>query len=607
MTPEQAAAMEKAKAEFAVVQAAQEAEAARQAEEQRRYEEEQKRYEEEKRVYEEYLAAEQARKEEEARQAEEQWLLAEQQAVEAAAQAQAQMPAEQAAPSPEANPADPAAIAAQQMAEAQALMAKAQALQAQAAMAAESASAPAPIPTPTITPPPATNIPMPTLEAAPAHPAVTPTTPRGGYRAPGLPTGQFGGTQSMEPQEIATHKPIWKRPVFLIPFLVVFIALGVLFFVKYQERSRQQAIMDRYVNFAKMGADPAIKVINGALPEDALFVLQKIKEEKGDRAWMAAVEAIHKMLPARPELTDIILESIKKEYNVYTEPKRKQLVYFVLTQKPAPDGMREKALDFYNAMPDDYKPELITVIHPLLLESDIPMLIGIITDPANKDNKALTAKAELTAGRVMSRAADKKALSQMIKQQYDNSDDAGKYIFIRLMGKTGDENGLEFLKNIVFDQNSTVIAKRNALKALGSWPNDDAIPVLLKVKDEPFGKNAETGKFVTEELYRSLIAPGRQRDMAKLQPLLDYLTSKKEQVDKLNLISNIASNAKTDKWTLDLLAKLYEDADDKVSYEAEKAMEAVKKREAPKKDAQKDSEDEGAPETTPAPAEPASK
>lgn len=605
MTPEQAAAMEKAKAEFAVVQAAQEAEAARQAEEQQRYEEQQKRYEEEKRVYEEYLAAEQVRKEEEARLIEEQRLLAEQQA----ALAPTQISEEQANPAPEVDPSDPASLAAQQMAQAQALMAQAQALQAQATMTAASTPTPTPeaIPMPTIAPPPATNIPMPTLDAAPAHPAVTPTTPLGGYRAAGLPTGQFGRTQGMEAQEIIIPKPIWKRPVFLISFLIAFLAVGALFYVKYQERSRQQAIMDRYINFAKMGADPSIKVINGALPEDALFVLQKIKEEKGDRAWMAAVEAIHKMLPARPELTDIILESIKKEYNAYTEPKRKQLAYFVLTQKPAPDGMREKALDFYNAMPDDYKPELITVIHPLLLESDISMLIGIITDPANKSNTALTSRAELTAGRVMSRAQDKKALSQMIKQQYDNSDDAGKYIFIRLMGKTGDENGLEFLKNIVFDQNSTVIAKRNALKALGSWPNDDAIPVLLKVKDEPFGKNAETGKFVTEELYRSLIAPGRQRDMAKLQPLLDYLTAKKEQVDKLNLISNIASNAKTDKWTLDLLAKLYEDADDKVSYEAEKAMEVVKKREAPKKDDKKDSEEEGTPDTASAPVESASK
>lgn len=559
MTPEQAAAMEKARAEFAVAQAAQEAEAARLAEEQQRYEAEQKRYEEEKRAYEEYLAAEQARQEEEARMAEEQRLIQEQQVTESA-------------------PQDPAAIAAQQYEQDQQY--------AQSQQAISPAPTPAVnIPAPNVAPTPTVNIPAPSVAPVAANnAAATPAvTPAANYTPGTMGAGRFGGMPASNPVEKVEAKPLWKRPILYIPFSVAFIAIGVFSYMKHSENKMAQSIQDKYDNFARMGADSSLNAI-GSMPEDGPFLLKKLKEDTTN-TWKPAVAALRKMLASRPELNDHILKSIEEDYNGFSLEKKQQLAYFVMTQKsPAnPEQLRKRSLEFYQGMPADFKPDVLMGLQALLKESDIPMLISIITDPANKENKMLTSKAEIVAGRLMTRATDKAALAAMVKEQYNNSDEVGKYIFIRLMGKTGDASGLEFLKNILMDQNSSVIAKRNALKALGVWPDDTALPVLMKFMDEPFGKNADTGKFIVEELYRSLKAPGRTRDMKLFQPVLDFLATKKAKEDKLILIAHLSGNTKTDQWAIDLLQKLYEDTDDKVSYEAEKALESVKKREAPKK------------------------
>lgn len=567
MTPEQAAAMEKARAEFAVVQAAQEAEAARLAEEQQRYEAEQKRYEEEKRAYEEYLAAEQARQEEEARMAEEQRLIQEQQLPESA-------------PQPQLDSQDPAVIAAQQYAQSQ------QAL----------TPAPTPtanIPTPNVAPTPAAFIPPPSVAPVVANNAATPAvTPAANYTPGGMGAGRFGGTPAAEPVEKVEAKALWKRPILYVPFSLAFIAIGVFAYMKHSENKMAQSIQDKYDNFARMGADTSLNAI-GSMPEDGPFLLKKLKEDTTN-TWKPAVAALRKMLASRPELNDHILKSIEDDYNGFSLEKKQQLAYFVMTQKsPAdPEKLRTRSLEFYQGMPADFKPDVLMGLQSLLKESDIPMLISIITDPANKENKMLTSKAEIVAGRLMTRATDKAALAAMIKEQYNNSDEVGKYTFIRLMGKTGDAGALEFLKNILMDQNSTVIAKRNALKALGVWPDDTALPVLMKFMDEPFGKNADTGKFIVEELYRSLKAPGRTRDMKLFQPVLDFLATKNSKEDKLVLIAHLSGNTKTDQWAIDLLQKLYEDTDDKVSYEAEKALESVKKREAPKKKEKAEESDE---------------
>lgn len=567
MSPEQAAAMEKARAEFAVAKAAQEEEAARLAEEQKRYEEEQqryeaeqKRYEEEKRAYEEYLAAEQARKEEEARVAEEQRLIQEQQLAESEPQQQV-------------DPPDPAAIAAQQYEQEQAT----QALVAQQYAQSQQAISPAPTP--------AVNIPAPSVAPVAVNNATeTPAvTPAANYTPRTMGAGRFRGIPAGEPVEKVEAKPLWKSPILYIPFSLAFIAIGVFAYMKHSENKMAQSIQDKYDNFAKMGADSSLNAI-GSMPEDGPFLLKKIKEDTTN-TWKPAVAALKKMLASRPELNDHILKSIEEDYNGFSLEKKQQLAYFVMTQKsPAnPDELRKRSLEFYQGMPADFKPDVLMGLQALLKESDIPMLISIITDPANKENKMLTSKAEIVAGRLMTRATDKAALAAMVKEQYNNSDEVGKYIFIRLMGKTGDASGLEFLKNILMDQSSTVIAKRNALKALGVWPDDTALPILMKFMDEPFGKNADTAKFITEELYRSLKAPGRTRDMKLFQPVLDFLATKKAKEDKLILITHLSGNSKTDQWAIDLLQKLYEDTDDKVSYEAEKALESVKKREAPKK------------------------
>lgn len=576
MTPEQAAAMERARAEFAVAHAAQEAEAARLAEEQQRYEAEQQRYEEEKRAYEEYLVAEQARKEEEARMAEEQRIIEEQQLAELNAQ--------------QTMPQDPAAIAAQQYEQAQAL----QDLSAQQYAQSQQSIAPAPTPTatipaPNVAPPPAVNVPAPSVTpvVATATPAITPTT----KYTPGVTgAGRFGGMQADEPVEKVASKPLWKRPVLYIPFALAFIAIGVFAYTKHSENKMAQSIQDKYDNFAKMGADSSLNAI-GSMPEDGPFLLKKIKEDTSN-TWKPAVAALRKMLSSRPELNDHILKSIEDDYNGFSLEKKQQLAYFVMTQKSPAEGLRDRSLEFYQVMPPDFKPDVLMGLQALLKESDIPMLISIITDPANKENKMLTSKAEIVAGRLMTRATDKASLAAMIKEQYNNSDEMGKNIFIRLMGKTGDASGLEFLKNILMDQNSTVIAKRNALKALGAWPDDSALPVIMKLKDEPFGKDAETGKFVVEEIYKSVKAPGRARDMKAFQPVLDFLATKNTKEDKLMLIAHLSANTKTDQWAIDLLQKLYEDTDDKVSYEAEKALESVKKREAPKKKEKAEKTDE---------------
>lgn len=595
ITPEQAAAQERAR------EAARTAEEARLAEE-ARYAEELRQYEEQVRAAEEARLAEEARYAEELRQYEEQLKIAQeaestqtveaQMAQEAAlkAAAEAQAIADQAVATALAAAAKAqAALAAAglaptspsttpeintQVAAAEALAAKAAAMRTSSQATPQTAT---PIPTPLLknttppTPAPATSIPMPDagLQPAPA-PSLTPTQPFGGVVRPSSTKAS-----SFTPTEAAPTVPLYKKKPVIIGFIVIMLALGGIAYSSLAKRAEEQRINDRYVEFVKKGANDDIERID-ALKEDFFFVLEKIKTD--DKNWQAAARTLQKMTKGNPDFASLLLDEITKSPKAFNKEKTLRLLYFVATLKPAPEDHRQNMLVFLKQAPLDVRTELIWYIHPLLTEDDIPFLIDIITSPEGEANAKLANNAEKAAGKVMNRATNKSELVRRIKEEYDKVDEKKKNTFIRLMGKTGDATGLAFLKNLL-EKGDNIVVKRNALKGLGSWTNDDAIAILLEAQKSPFGQAPDTGKFVEEELFRSLSAPGRERDMSKLKPLLDQIKSTSErQSEKLRFIGMLATNAHTDKWAIELIKSYENDADEKVSYEAEKALERINSR-----------------------------
>lgn len=604
MTPEQEAAIARAKA----IREAAELEAAKYAEEQAKYEADLK-------AYEEFQAAEKIRLEEEARQAEEAKAAEEaQKAEEAAAKAEEALNAVEATP-PESpapsstvatpdtaapadavdanDPAALAALAAKQLEAAQALMAQAQALQASATgqmppSAAPAAESPAPAPAPTLRRSIATGpIPAPTVPPV-ATPAIQPTSSLPGTRS------YMPGTRPV-PAEDFTVVPLWKKPAFFIPIILAILVMGGAIVWYYPQYKMAHEVKERFETFAKWGADDSKDIIP-ATPADLKFAIEQVRKDPGG-AWQAGASAINKMMKADPSYGLTVMDDLIKNYKDYQlkgvgNLKARQLYYYVMVQKTLPDGLKTKMLDFYDVVPDDYKPEVLYVGYRLMEPSDLNFLIGIINDPATQDNERLRFNAERTAVKVMEITPDKDALTNTIMNNYNLADDKQKNVYLRLMGKTGSAQGLQFLKNILDNKDSGIVAYRNVLKALGAWPNDDAIAVLMEFKDKPQAKG-EAEPYVSAELYRSLSTPGRKRDMAKVQPLIDYLKSLTRQDEKLRLIAALKGNAQSDQWAIDLLTAFYDDKDDKVSFEAERALEKVRDRKPPvQKDTAKEEDDD---------------
>lgn len=510
MTPQQLAAIERAKEAQAQAEAMQQAQAEAQA-----------KYEEELRAYEAYQAAERARLQEEARLAGEQ----------AAAMG---------IPTPNIDP----------------------------TLGTNPATQGVPMPTaPTMAP-------MPTLTASPA---ITPTAPvsSAALRRPVAP----GMTMAQD-----ETKPIWKHP--LVIAILAISVLGGGFYVVF-EQMKQNAIKeenDRYVNLIRQGTLESVPVIAGANKDDIKLLMDRYKSETASSNWAANAETLKKICIAEPSLAIDIVDDIIKNPNDYSLDKKKRILFLLATQKQPLQGLRDKYIELSRTTPDEkLKAEVVRYMGPLLRDEDLTeTIIPIINEQSAKDdNPALRRSAEDTAARIIRKSEDQRALFHQIRAQYDAADDVGKNIYIRLMGQTGDENGLDFLKKIL-DEESTPATKRNVLKALGKWPNDDALPILMNVLNQPFGQNPETVGFLMDELYGSLAKPGRTRDMAKFKPLLDYLKGKNQkQADKLVYIRFLGGNAKTDKWAIDELTAMEQDPDDKVSFDAERAKEVAMKREAP--------------------------
>lgn len=141
-------------------------------------------------------------------------------------------------------------------------------------------------------------------------------------------------------------------------------------------------------------------------------------------------------------------------------------------------------------------------------------------------------------------------------------------IFMRLMATTGTRDARTVIQNELTAPSDA--RKRRALEALGNWPDDSVIELLIEFLDR-----AELSPELKGKAFESavaILATERERDQAMYKDSWSQLARKAPTVpSKRLLISKIRRIP--GEWVDNILIFLQGDPDDDVSYDAEKAMD----------------------------------
>lgn len=385
--------------------------------------------------------------------------------------------------------------------------------------------------------------------------------------------------------------PLWKKKVFYLPVIFLVIAMGIYFVVLHNEKKAKEERIERLTLLREQGSDRNQKNIT-ASQKDLDLLLSTYKET--DDSWQATAEAIKKIMNSGKfeDLPLEVLRDMTDNYKSYLSKKKKngtekieRLYAHIVSTTPPSRPLKEAVFKFMNSVPVTFKPYAVRYSYPVMNADDMNMYAELI-------NKGDCAKEAIWAtNKLIEQLPDKQEVISIIRNNYNEADGNLKNVYIRIMGGTRDKMGLDFLSSIVKDKNSTDITLTNVIMALGTWPNDDVIDLIMKLKDdERVKKSADLQKKLYAQMLRTLDARSKQRDMAKYKPLFDYLMTLTEPKEKQGIVTMLSYNYNTADWAIKALEKFIDDTDSAIATSADNALRKVQNNAPPKAEEKKSEE-----------------
>lgn len=346
---------------------------------------------------------------------------------------------------------------------------------------------------------------------------------------------------------------------------------------------------------------------------DAKMILQRLRAPQGaaPKGWESAAHYLALMGQADPVIAQEIVDTMVDNSKNYIDNQYK-LIFTLLAAKK--DGVTKKLLNTaIEKMAKDPGRQAIVLrcARWTFEDSDMPRILTMVADPANKN--AMLSASTVVAQRILEKAADKEAMAKLIVSAMDSATDDRKGQFYKLLAVSGSDVALDFFKQLAAKSPADMLS---VLVILKSWPNDKVLPFLFEVQEKiaadsanPAQKpiSAEVDSTIStmvmndvdrtpeevDRLFKPIMA--QFADTSGLKDMVDALEEMKKddpkykevstqvqallkaQKAKLGLIIGLKFTSERP-YVLKMLNDLVKDTDAKVSYEAEKTLESLKKK-----------------------------
>lgn len=202
-----------------------------------------------------------------------------------------------------------------------------------------------------------------------------------------------------------------------------------------------------------------------------------------------------------------------------------------------------------------------------ITQFEVPELLKIISFGSDRSIRLAAEKALMRYAESQGRGPVT-VLANNINQAYEAAlDSEAKQSFLRLLGATGMKSAQPTINDALTGDDRTL--KIAAFTALQNWPNDELFELHLEAL------NDESDKVLRAQVFETIInflKKSEADDLANKWKAVSV--SLRNDTEKRALITALASNY-NDRWAIELVEIFREDANDDVSYLAERALERM--------------------------------
>ncbi|MEG1258144.1 MAG: hypothetical protein RSD12_03830 [Akkermansia sp.] len=443
------------------------------------------------------------------------------------------------------------------------------------------------------------------------------------------------------PQEPQVIPPsLWQKKSFKIyASVAVAVALlsGIIIYVKVSDAAKLKKENIYYTELCKTGSDLGQK--SAALGEtkggdilkydatsfgipikpsmkDAKFILKKIENKKTQAGWEAATHLLCVMGQLDPAIADLIITDMGEKPKLFSDSQYTMMVSILSSDKD--DQIQKQLARLVDKLGNDKmsgKQSIVLKYMRYGMEpKDVPDLLKYLADPEAKSELSVAAKASL---RSITYNADKDGKNQIATniieelKKAPNSDDLPvpqRAALFNALALAGTENALNYFKELIKNSKQDLI--RLAVRSMGEWNNDLAIPYILSLKNDPV---LTSDKVIKDELIKTHLrmasqdTNNRTDDQGReiFAPLIEEaqsLTDKagtdekaiNEAKKKKILIISACTNLPIKPYVTEIFNKYKADPDEKVAESAKQIEIKMKNREERLKTPKKSTADKAA-------------
>ncbi|MEG2969861.1 MAG: hypothetical protein RR808_00105 [Akkermansia sp.] len=477
-----------------------------------------------------------------------------------------------------------------------------------------------------------------TSEISNAPEVASESTPPSAIDATDTPQTAPTPTGVQEPQVIPPS--LWQKKSFKIyASVAVAVALlsGIIIYVKISDAAKLKKENIYYTELCKTGSDLGQK--SAALGEtkggdilkydatsfgipikpsmkDAKFILKKIENKKTQAGWEAATHLLCVMGQLDPAIADLIITDMGKNPKLFSDSQYTMMVSILSSDKDA--QIQKQLARLVDKLGNDKmsgKQSIVLKYMRYGMEpKDVPDLLKYLADPEAKSELSVAAKASL---RSITYNADKDGKNQIATniieelKKAPNSDDLPvpqRAALFNALALAGTENALNYFKELIKNSKQDLI--RLAVRSMGEWNNDLAIPYILSLKNDPV---LTSDKVIKDELIKTHLrmasqdTNNRTDDQGReiFAPLIEEaqsLTDKagtdekaiNEAKKKKILIISACTNLPIKPYVTEIFNKYKADPDAKVAESAKQLEIKMKNREERLKTPKKSTADKAA-------------
>ncbi len=299
---------------------------------------------------------------------------------------------------------------------------------------------------------------------------------------------------------------------------------------------------------------------------DAQLLLDNVIGKKGNRDnWQPAVHHVCVMAWLDDNIGDLAVKHMKDHVTSgYSDDKYKRMV--VLLSGSDNPKMRERLKDLYqsiiksnNKKIQKMSASVLDQMRRSMTMKDVDEMLGLLSD--EKTAGDLAAAAYKVMVQIMKKAgpADKKVLVGKLLACQKKAPEGNLGRIYKLLARTGDPGVLEMMEKTLNEDKSKALSIVNAW---ADWDNDDAVPYLFKVWQDP--NQHDKVKQTAHDSILRVLSVDRERDDAATLKLFEPLVADAKTPERRQFLVSAFKGLSNRPYVLQLLGRIKDDAQKKL-------------------------------------------